>query len=236
MANLPTTATAAAKQGTDKNAYIEVVKPANYDPKKIPLCFNPSEYQISKQNTFQEVPIPGLNAAPIQFVRGGSEKLTFDAVVDCSDEMKDVRKEYVDALRKLMAIHGDIHAPPVVKFVWGAGAGAGTEQREFLGVIESLNITYTLFADAGFPVRAKLSFVLKQYTTVAKQREEIKNKSPDVEKTYVVKRGDTLSGIAEQAYGDGEPWRAIARANGITDPRALVPGHVLTIPRLEVTS
>lgn len=236
MAEEATTPKAAAKQGTDKNAYIEVIKPKNYDPKKIPLCFNPTEYQLSKQNTFQEVPIPGLNAAPIQFIRGSNEKLTFDAVVDCSDEMKDVRKQYVDALRKLLAINGDLHAPPVVKFVWGGGVTDDGKPREFVGVIESLNITYTLFADAGFPVRAKLAFALKQYTTVAQQREETKKNSPDVEKTYVVQRGDTLSAIAEQAYGDPEPWRAIAKANRIIDPRTLTPGQVLTLPRLEVTS
>jgi nucleoid-associated protein YgaU len=114
-----------------------------------------------------------------------------------------------------------------VRFVW--------ESFSFEGVIESMNVSYTLFSDDGFPIRAKLSIALKQYTTVAQQRGRAKKKSPDVEKTYVVQRGDTLSGIAERAYGDPAPWRQIARANGISDARELVPGRVLTIPRLEVT-
>lgn len=225
---VPTTPAKAAKQGFDKRAYIEVIRPEKYGGKNpIPLCFNPTDYQVAKQNTFQEVPIPGLDAPPIQFVRGGSEKLTFDAVVDTSDEMKDVRKEHVNAIRQLLAIDGSIHAPPIVKFKW--------DDFEFVGVIESLTVAYTLFAEAGFPVRAKLTFALKQYTTVAQQRAQTKKTSPDVEKTYIVQRGDTLSRIAEQAYGDPAPWRHIARANGITDPRTLEPGQVLTIPRLEVT-
>jgi hypothetical protein len=215
-------------QDGGKRAFLEIYKPQANPPKRIPLCFNPTEYQVSKQNTFQEVPIPGLGAPPIQFIRGTSEKLTFEAIVDTSDEMTDVRKKYVNDIRNLLAIDGDIHAPPVVKFVW--------ETFEFIGVIESLNISYTLFAEAGFPVRAKLGFALKEYTTVDQQRAIAKLKSPDVEKTYVVKRGDTLSGIAEQAYGDPRPWRTIALANGITDPRTLAPGRVLTIPRLEVTA
>lgn len=227
MAGPPTTPVNAAKQGFDKRAHLEVIKPASYKPSTIPLCFNPTEYQVSKQNTFQEIPIPGLNAPPIQFVRGGSEKLSFEAMLDTSDDMTDVRK-YVTPLRKLMAINGDVHAPPVVKFKW--------EEFEFVGVIETLNITYTLFADDGYPVRAKCSFALKQYTTVEEQRNESQKKSPDVEKTYVVRRGDTLSAIAERAYGDPAPWREIARANRITDPRTLEPGRVITIPRLEVTS
>ena len=224
---LPTTPVNAAKQGFDKKAHLEVVKPANFEPKQIELKFNPTEYVVSKQNTFQEVPIPGLNAPPIQFVRGGSEKLTFDAMLDTSDDMSDVRK-LVKPLRKLLAISPEVHAPPVVKFKW--------EEFEFQGVIESMNITYTLFAEAGYPVRAKCAFALKQYTTVADQRLETQKQSPDVEKTYVVMRGDTLSGIAARAYGDPAPWRTIARANGISDPRTLEPGRVLTIPRLEEIS
>lgn len=224
-----TVASKAGKQDFTKRAYIEVIKPANYQPAtKIPLCFNPTEYQLSKQNTFHEVPIPGLNASPIQFVRGTSEKLSFEAVVDTSDDMSNVRTKYVDPLRKLAAIHGELHAPPVVKFVW--------EHFQFVGVIESLNVTFTLFSDAGMPVRAKVAFTIKEYTTVAKQKELAKKTSPDLERTYVVRRGDTLSAIAAQSYGDPSQWREIAAANAITDPRMLEPGLVLTIPRLGGTS
>ncbi len=224
-----TTAGKAGKQDFTKRAYIEVIKPANYKPdKKIPLCFNPTEFQLTKQNTFHEVPIPGLNASPVQFVRGTSEKLTFEAVVDTSDDMTNVRTKYVDPLRKLASIHGELHAPPVVKFVW--------EHFQFVGVIEGLNVTFTLFADDGMPVRAKLAFTIKEYTTVASQKELAQKKSPDLERTYVVRRGDTLSAIAAQAYGDPSQWREIASANAIDDPRTVEPGLVLTIPRLGGTS
>jgi LysM repeat protein len=215
----------AVKRAFDKRAHLEVVQPAKSPPVKIPLCFNPTELQVGKQNTFAEVGIPGLMAPPIQYVRGASEKLSFDAIVDTSDEMVDVRKKYVDEIRKLLDIDGSIHAPPVVKFVW--------ENFEFVGVLESLNVSYTLFSEAGKPVRAKLGIALKQYTTIEEQVALAKKQSPDVEKTYVVRRGDTLSGIAEKAYADPAQWRVIAGANRIDDPRVLEPGAVLTIPRLE---
>ena len=73
---VPTTPVNAAKQGFDKRAHLEVIKPANYEPKQIELKFNPTEYVVSKQNTFQEVPIPGLNAPPIQFVGSGTSRTT----------------------------------------------------------------------------------------------------------------------------------------------------------------
>jgi len=40
-------------------AELRIVEPAE-DKATIPLHFNPSEYKLKKENTFAEVPIPGL--------------------------------------------------------------------------------------------------------------------------------------------------------------------------------
>lgn len=48
--------------------------------------------------------------------------------------------------------------------------------------------------------------------------------------TYVVRRGDTLRGIAEDFYGNASLDDCIAEANGIDDPEALSVGAELTIP------
>lgn len=48
-------------------------------------------------------------------------------------------------------------------------------------------------------------------------------------KTRTVRRGDTLWGIACELYGDGTRWREIAKKNGITEPRRLQIGTVLTL-------
>jgi hypothetical protein len=203
-------------------AHLEVVKPKGLPT--IPFRFNPTEYQIAKTNTFAELPIPGLASPPIQYVRGGSEKLTLDLIVDTSDTLKDVRKEYTDALRSLMLIENEIHAPPIVKLVW--------DQDVFTGVMESLTITYTLFSPKGLPLRAKCSVGLKEFSPVARQLLESKTASPDFDKSWTVRSGDTLSSIAGALYQDPAEWRSIARANDIDDPRTLDPGRELTIPRL----
>lgn len=49
-------------------------------------------------------------------------------------------------------------------------------------------------------------------------------------KTYTVKAGDTLSGIAARFYGDANDWHKIAKANNIRDPRKLRIGQVLKLP------
>ncbi|MCI0392759.1 MAG: LysM peptidoglycan-binding domain-containing protein [Acidobacteria bacterium] len=221
-----------AGQGLQR-ARLEILSPTVPDP-IIPLCFNPTEYQLQKSNNFAEIAIPGLESPPIQFVRGNCEKLTADVMVDTSGTLEDVREKYVNKIRGLLDINSELHAPPIVRFVWGSQKFKDKEEfkEEFKGVIESLNITYTLFTPEGVPLRAKLSLALKEYRPVEIQVKSRPKTSPDLEKNWVVRRGDTLSSIAAAVYRDPGVWREIARANQIQDPRTLAPGLVLTLPRL----
>ena len=52
------------------------------------------------------------------------------------------------------------------------------------------------------------------------------------EVTYTVQKGDSLSKIAREKYGDGAKWKAIFEANRdqITNPDLIHPGQVLKIP------
>lgn len=215
-----------SKNGSQK-ARLKVISPEQFDFPEIPFKFNPSEYKLQKSNSFAEVTVPGLQTPPIQFVRGNSEKLTTELLVDTTDNLKDVRSEYTDHLRRLMDIAESIHAPPIVKLIWAG--------EIFKGVIDSLGISYILFSAEGVPLRAKVSLSLKEYKTIEEQASAGKNKesSPDVEKSHIVRRGDTLSAIAHLAYRDASQWREIAKFNDIKDPRRLTPGQVLNIPRLD---
>ena len=48
-------------------------------------------------------------------------------------------------------------------------------------------------------------------------------------RTYTVKKGDTLWGIACRFYGDGTKWSMLATKNSVSDPRKLQIGTVLTL-------
>jgi nucleoid-associated protein YgaU len=215
-----------------REARLRIIKPqpASEQEAVIPFRFNPGECQIQKQNNFAEIAIPGLETPPIQYVGGASETLSVELLFDTSDCLEDVRKVYVRNLRRLLEINSDLHAPPIVSFTWG--------HEDFRGVIDSLAVTYTLFSPDGTPLRAKVSMSLKEYRTVEEQVRKRPKFSPDVEKTYVVRRGDSLSGIAERIYRDPTRWREIARANRVHDPRRVATGTVLELPRLalEVTN
>ena len=204
-------------------ARLEILTPRVSDP-VIPLRFNPSEYQLQKSNNFAEIAIPGLESPPIQFVRGAAEKLSLELLADTSDTLEDVREKYVNKLRDLMRLNAELHAPPIVAFSW--------DTQVFKGVLESLNISYVLFSPDGVPLRAKLSVTLKEYRPAAVQFRESPTLSPDFDKSFVVRRGDTLSGIAGQVYRDPSRWREIARANGIIDPKRIRPGDALRLPQL----
>ncbi|HXT22991.1 MAG TPA: LysM peptidoglycan-binding domain-containing protein [Thermoanaerobaculia bacterium] len=54
---------------------------------------------------------------------------------------------------------------------------------------------------------------------------------------YVVKRGDTLSGISRQVYADANQWHRIQQANPIVlkNPDLIHAGLVLRIPKGEGT-
>jgi|GEM_PF-2525230 len=49
--------------------------------------------------------------------------------------------------------------------------------------------------------------------------------------TYTIKQGDTLWALATKYLGAGTRWREIADLNGITNPRTLQIGQVITIPQ-----
>jgi nucleoid-associated protein YgaU len=47
---------------------------------------------------------------------------------------------------------------------------------------------------------------------------------------YVIRSGDTFTGIATRLYGDPRLWRRIAEANNGLDPRRLPVGHSINLP------
>ncbi len=56
--------------------------------------------------------------------------------------------------------------------------------------------------------------------------------APAAGKTYTVKAGDTLSGIAKSQLGDANAYMKIFEANKdqLTDPNMIKPGQVLRLP------
>lgn len=131
--------------------------------------------------------------------------------------------DITDKVMNLAKLDPDLHRPPVCRLSWGKLA-------TFLCVLQRATRTYVLFLEDGTPVRATVDCTFMEYPAASTSASELH--SSDVEKSYVIRPGDTLMGIAAALYGDVSLWRRIADANGIEDPRVLLPGKSLAIPRI----
>ncbi len=58
-------------------------------------------------------------------------------------------------------------------------------------------------------------------------------KEENTSQKHTIKAGDTLWDLADRAYGDGSRWKEIAKANDISNPRALQIGANIVIPAKE---
>lgn len=190
---------------------------------EIAVLFNPSEYSITRNLSYAEIAIPGLQMPLLQFVRGETQTLEVELFLDRSEAREDVADD-LEALRALARIDSELHAPPLVRFSWS--------QTEFIGVIASFRERFQLFDETGAVQRARVTLTLKRFQAPDAQWQEIGYQSPDRTKTWVVRAGDRLDQIASREYGDPARWSVIAEANGIERLKSLTPGAVLTIPPL----
>lgn len=206
--------------------------------------FNPPEVTYSKAAQIAEIAIPGLDAPILQFVRGQSETLAMDLFFDTTETgtagstVEPVTKK-TDEFYQLIKIDRTTHAPPVLEVTWGGSHHAGSSftdrwasqsRDSFRCVVESVQQRFTLFSPEGVPLRATLSVRLREYRTLADQIEKIRFESRDRYRRRRIRRGDTLPGLAAEAYDDPALWRAIADANSLDDPTNLPEGLELEIP------
>ena len=84
--------------------------------------------------------------------------------------------------------------------------------------------------------REKVVLALGNTEGVARVDDQMEVAAPEAEaKFYTVEKGDSLSKIAKQMYGDAMKYPIIFEANKpmLTDPNLIYPGQVLRIPPVE---
>jgi len=195
---------------------------------QIEFLFNPTEYSLSKSNSWDSVAIVGFDVPPTEFQGGNPTTLSLDLFFDTYEMNQDVRT-YTDKVFKLTKISDETRRnsqrgrPPRVLFNWG-------RVFSFQAVITSLSITYTLFKPDGTPVRAKMKLELQECEDASIQPPQ----NPTSQgfwghKVHVVQPGDTIGLIAYKHYENPRSWRLIADTNGLDNPKDLRPGQVLEI-------
>lgn len=203
----------------------------------------------------------GNTGQPKQFVGKGSTKLAVQLVFDTTGSSlkagqlasegeasklsdKDVRKvtkKVIDLItpseKKDNPDKGKFR-PPKVRLLWGS--------FKFDGIMESLEESLEFFAPEGIPLRASLSLSLIQQEIQflvgdAAGQPDQPNKpgtsasTPGTQPLTSAPANANLPSMASQ-MGLGANWQSIAAANGIENPRQLVPGQLINMdakPKLE---
>ena len=202
-----------------------------------PVMYNPEELVLDQGNAFAEIPVPGLNASPVQYIRGKSRSLAMDLFFDSYETGEDVRT-HTAPIVALLDVAPQTLAPPILLFSMG--------RLQFQCVLVGAGQRFTMFLRDGTPVRSTLSVKLQEYVRIDVRTESgLFFGSPVVsgavnavagsvglttQSIHVVAGGDTLSGLAARYLSDPARWRDIARANNLDDPFSLTTGQPLVIP------
>jgi hypothetical protein len=201
----------------------------------IDCWFNPTQYSISKTNTWTMNPAPGSSLPPAQFGGGGARELSVELLFDAGPD-GDVTGA-TDHLFKMMEVDPSLSSatpsqarPPNVKLSWGTF-------RSFTAACRQLSVQFTLFRADGTPTRAtaSLSLVQVEKDTRTSRGSPARPQNPTTRsdhrlRSHVVRDGDSLQSIAYEHYGDPTRWRQIADHNAIDDPLRLTRGRPVTIP------
>ncbi len=191
----------------------------------ISAMFNPKELSFSKSTKWEAQISNGMDAPRQQWNNGDAASLSFELFFDRYEDNASVQGD-VQRLVSLTISKGELHRPPFVRFVWGG--------ISFLGVVEKVDVRFTMFLPNGSPCRATANVAMKETILDQDSGRSDPLQSPDHAKMRRLKRGETLHSLAAAEYDDPNEWRRIANANGIDNPLDLTPGAELLIPPIIV--
>ncbi|NHC13805.1 CIS tube protein [Motilibacter deserti] len=188
--------------------------------------FNPKEWSITHAADWK-VETTKADAPPPEFKGPKPASATVEIFLDESEKPNGDISTSVERLKKAVApepgtVTLNHPVAPYVLFEWGKAI-------RFLGYVESIAVTYTMFRGGGAPIRGSCKVTMKEFPSNAANQNPTSGGEPGYRTRRVV-AGDTLASIAYEEYGSPAQWRALARANRIVDPSRVPSGVMLQIP------
>lgn len=200
---------------------------------KLRLPVPPTKYDIKKALNNSTVIVEGLGE--VSFI--GKPKLAEIPTIEsffpdhvypfCQYSPVPSPKECTDIIEKWM-----LSGKPIRYIVTGAintectiesfqyGAHDGTGDVYFSLELKEYRVISTKTTAASTNTKSIMSVATAQVTR------PVEKVTP---KTYTVKSGDTLWGIAKKELGDGSQYSYLATKNGIKNPNLIYPGQVLQL-------
>jgi nucleoid-associated protein YgaU len=220
---------------TFAKAELQLYKPTSKGPGQkigtpIKFQFNPKEYTVKKAAKWEAKAAKGARKAPMPEYKGADpQTLSIEAFFDATDRDDDITDDIQRLLDCCTASKETMvknrPSPPFVVFAWGSNFSV-------TACVKSVSVKYTLFKPDGTPTRATATLELQEVPTDPKKQNPSSG-GLDVRTGHTVVAGDSLASVAFAEYGDPTRWRAIAVANGITDPLRLAEGTRLLVPSPE---
>src|SRR5262249_24103272 len=159
----------------------------------------------------------------LEFTSGSARSLNVELLFDMFEARGDVYETYVTLLEDLVLMDPELKRPPKCTFNWG-------KMKTFQGVVEDLNVKYTLFPPDGTPCRATVGVKMKELKTFWNKKSDgaAKHGNTAQAKGVVAPAGQRIDRTAE-AVGDSS-YRDTAHRNGIDDP-ANPPARIIQGPQ-----
>ncbi|MGW1195794.1 CIS tube protein [Streptomyces sp. NPDC002536] len=199
---------------------------------RVRLQFNPDRIQVGKQARWDRSRSPSNGqAARAQFVGAQPRTMTLEVFLDAHGTREGVQERVEKLLGCCAPTARSTTAKPAsapwVRLEWGHA-----RTTAFLALVTQVDASYTRFGHDGTPLRAVCTVSLEEAGGSVPRQNPTSGGDGPVD-THLVVAGDSLAGVAWQAYGDPGRWREIARANGLDDPARIPLGIVLVLPVLQ---
>ncbi|CAD0007542.1 CIS tube protein [Flavobacterium chungangense] len=182
------------------------------------FMINPDTIKIQKSIEYNEQQAPATSSASQKYKSTPSDKLSFEIIIDCTGIVDAKRIDMAQEIEALETIiytyNGKIHRPNFVKVQWG-------QNITFNGVLDSIDISYTLFKPDGSPLRAKISLAFSQYISPKSVTMIDAPQSPDLTHIVNVTEGMSLPQLCLQTWDDDSLYIQVAQFNNLNKFRNL---------------
>lgn len=190
--------------------------------------YNPVNVKFNKPVSWKEHDDQGQEGS-LEFQKSSPASMEIELTFDTTHNGEDVRTAWVNKLLKLTNAEVtptegepdsmDKKRPHKVWFTWQA--------FELLGVIEAVNVTYTMFSSSGKALRANVSVKMKEWKPEEYQNGSGKGGYDSGTVTLVeLQAGDTITAVA---LANDATWRGIAEDNNLDNPLELEAGDQLAV-------
>lgn len=201
--------------------------------KQFVVMVNPSKFDDSAAISYNHDKTFGQAGQSPKFGSVGPKKVSFEIMLDGTGVFsscvfgttsKSVKDQISDLKDLVSDYEGSKHAPNVVQILWGTFL--------FYGCLESMKENVTMFKASGEPLRATMALSFTEYKTAKEVSKEANMSSPDLTHIVEVVAGDTLLLLCNKFYNDSSYYLQVAKLNGLSGFRDLIPGTVLNFPPL----